>query len=241
MGNNQKFILSFLGIGAVTAIVIVGFVSLKAWQPDERLSVTGEGRKYLSPDIADLTMGVRTDNKKTAILATTENTAVMEKVIASLKSQGVESADIKTGSYNLFPQYNYTESKGQELTGWTLEQTVRVRVRDIVRVGEIVARATEAGANTVASISFTRENTDDIKRLAREEAIEKAKQKAQELAASTGIELGDVVTVYENEVQTPYPYYGGYGLGGGGEGAAPVQPGQNEYVIQVTVVYEVEE
>lgn len=242
MSIAQKFVLSLLGIVASAAIIITPAWLMRNRLPEDQFSVEGTGRVFAAPNIAEITLGVRTEKKLTAEAATKENVEKMNRVIDAIKKAGVEEKDIKTIDYSLYPNYNYTQDRGQELTGWNLSQSVRVKIRALDKIGDVIAKATAAGANQTDSVSFTIDDEDELKKQARAEAIEKAKAKAEELSKVAGIKLGKVINVYENA--NPYPptpyYYAKEGIGGGGDIPAPsIQPGQNEIVVNVTLVYKV--
>lgn len=244
MSTVQKFVLSILGIAASVAVIITPAYLMRNRLPEDQFSVEGTGRMFAAPNIAEITLGVRTEKKPTAEAATKENAEKMNRVIDAIKKAGVDAKDIKTIDYSLYPNYNYTQDRGQELTGWNLSQSVRVKIRKLDSIGEVIAKATAAGANQTDSVSFTIDDEDELKKQARAEAIEKAKAKAEELSKAAGIKLGKVINVYESYNQppiTPYYYKGeASGMGGGGDIPVPsIQPGQNEIMVSVTVVYRV--
>lgn len=243
MSTAHKFVLSLLGIVASAAIIITPSWFFRSRLPQDQFSVEGTGSVFAPPNIAEITLGVRTEKKPTAEAATKENVEKMNRVIEAIKKMGVEAKDIKTIDYQLYADYNYTQDRGRELTGWNLSQSVRVKIRNLDSMGDVVAKATAAGANQTDSISFTIDDEEELKKQARAEAIEKAKAKAEELSKVAGIKLGKVINVYENYNPpiTPYYYKGeADGMGGGGDIPPPsLQPGQNEVVVNVTLVYKV--
>ena len=227
----------------ITAIVIVSVVmALRRLEPQERFSVTATGRVFAKPDIANLTLGFKTEVKSTAVEVVQENSEKMNEVIAALKALNIEAKDIKTTNYNLNPVYDWTEKEGQRLKGYQVSQNVTIKIRDLDNIGEAIARTTEKGANQVGNISFTIDDEDQLKAQARDEAIDKAQVKAKDLADKTGMKLGKIVNVYENQVYYPQARYDSlaYGLGGAGEIEAPtIEAGENEVRVEVTVVYKV--
>lgn len=243
MSPVQKFALSIIGVVASVVVVTAPSWFFRSRLPQDQFSVDGIGRVFAPPNIAEITLGVRTEKAQTAQAATKDNVEKMNRVIEAIKKAGVEAKDIKTIDYQLYADYNYnTPDRVRELTGWNLSQSVRVKIRNLDSIGDVIAKATAAGANQADSVSFTIDDEDALKKQARAEAIEKAKAKAEELSKAAGIKLGKVINVYENYNQPPITldYYKGEGMGGGGEISAPaIQPGQNEIVVNVTLVYKV--
>jgi uncharacterized protein YggE len=134
--------LSTLGVLAVTAIVIVALVMADKTANQDRFSVTGSGTVYAKADIANLNIGLNTGAKKTAAEATKESTNKMNEIVAQLQALGVEEKDIKTTGYNLNPVYNYTNERGQELVGYEVSQNLTLKIRDLAKIGDIIAKTT---------------------------------------------------------------------------------------------------
>ncbi len=235
-----------LALLCVTAIVIVSVVmALRKDDFNNQFSVSATGRVFAKPDIANLTVGLKIEAKPTAAAAVKENTDKMNEVIKVLKDLGIEEKDIKTTNYNLNPVYDWTDRSGQQLKGYEVSQNVEVKIRDLNKIGDAIAKTTEKGANQVGNISFTIDDEFELKNQARQEAIKKAKEKAESIVKETGIDLGKIINVYENQVSYPtYVNYSkdmAYGMGGMEESlqAPTVQAGQNEVVVEATVVWKV--
>jgi len=224
--------------------VITALQSNKSPEPENQFSVQGEGRVLARPDIAQINLGVKIENERSAQAATKKGVEKINLVIASIKTAGVDEKDLKTTAYNLYPNYDYTRQAGRELTGWNLDQSVQVKIRDLDKIGEVIAQATSAGANQAGGVSFTIDDEDELKSQARAKAIEAAKAKAQELSKQAGLNLGKVINVFESQTSYPQPMFAraeslDAGLGGGGVPAPDIQAGENEVVVNVTLVYEV--
>lgn len=204
------------------------------------ITVEGNGKTYVIPDVAELTLGVTTD-AATSDEAVKQNTKKINAVMEALNSFKIDKKDIQTTGYYLEPKYNWTQDKGSVQDGYTLDQTILVKVRDFTKVGEVLAKTTKAGANTVGGVYFTIDDPEKGKAEARAQAIEKAKAKAETIADQAGLSLGDVVNYYEYG-GSDYYGKGGYAMaegGGGGEmAAAPViEPGQSEVNLTVSLTY----
>ncbi len=242
--DKPKLILNSLLILCITAILVVALNVSQDKVPKDQFSVTATGRVFAKPDIANLTIGFKTEVKKTAAEAVKENSEKMNEIIKELKALNIESKDIKTTSYSLNPVYDWTERAGRRLKGYQAYQNVTIKIRDLEKIGDAIARTTEKGANQIGNITFTIDDKDELKAQARNQAIIKAKEKAKEIARVAGMKLGKIVNVYENQANYPSPirYAKGMDLGAGGveEIEAPqIETGENEVRVEITVVYEV--
>lgn len=237
--------LATLGILVVGAIVIVSLITTNKINDQDRFNVAGSGTVYAKADIANINVGLKTGVKKTAVEATKESTNKMNSIIAELKKLKIEENDIKTSDYSLTPVYNWTNDKGQELSGYEVTQTLSLKIRDLNVIGNVIAKTTEQGANQIGNINFTIDDEFALKNQARELAIKKAKEKAEMIANQAGMKLGKVKSVSENSEPIITPMYSnekmGIGMGGASDAVASpaIQSGQNEIRVDVTLTYEV--
>ena len=243
MKKSQLF-LATLGLLAVTAIVIVSLVTTNKVNSQDRFSVTGSGTVYAKADIANIVIGFKSGVKKTAAEATAENTKKMNNIIEALKKLGIEEKDIQTTEYTLSPVYNWTNERGQELIGYEVSQNLTVKVRDLNKIGEVIARTTEQGANQIGSVNFTIDDEFELRNQARALAIKKAQEKAQLIAEQSGMKLGKIKGFSEgSNNSTPILYSNAKMIVTQAEGADLSEPlipsGQNEIKVDVTLVYEV--
>lgn len=206
------------------------------------ITVTGEGKVSAAPDIAEMSFGVTTGVKSTSKEASTSIATDMNKVLAAVKAMGIDDKDIRTESFYLNPTYDWTDGR-QRLRGYEATQSLRVKVRDLEKVGDVLTAATDAGANQAGGVSFTIEEPDAKQTEARTEAIADAKKKAEALAAQLGEGLGDVQSFNENG--------GGYyprpmvmakeAYGVSADQAAPgmaMPAGEEDITVTVSITYE---
>jgi hypothetical protein len=212
--------------------------------PIERntISVSGEGKVTAIPDIATIDLGTTTERQSVAA-AQKENTRIMNELNAKLSGFGVDKKDVQTTNYNIYPAYDYIDGRSK-LRGYTVSQNVRVKVRDLDKLGDIIGAAGETGANQVGGISFTVDEPEQLRQEARIEALENAKMKADALARVVGVKLRRVVSFEESGGGLPPTprYYAlekaDLGLGYGG--APEIEAGSTEITVTATVTYEIE-
>jgi len=242
--KNQAIII-FLGFLMLVIIYSLFFGPAKKYgdslMPAKTINVSAEGKVTVSPDIAKLSFSVVSEGANSKLLAENNNKK-MNAAIDFAKSQGIEEKDIKTTEYNLSPRYEYDEkTKKTFISGYTLTQTVLVKVRDLNKVAEVLGGLPVLGINQISSISFDIDEPEKYLSEARNQAFDKAKEKAKAMAEKNGVKLGRVINFYEYQ-STPY-YQNVRALGmGGAEAVQPlpqIQPGSQEVTIQVSVTYEI--
>src|SRR3989338_9324591 len=91
-----KFLLLLVIVLGMIALGIISVLRERIVNPSRyQVSFTAEGSVFAKPDIAQVTLGITTDRKTTAVAAVTENTEQMNKVILAIKAECVEDKDIK--------------------------------------------------------------------------------------------------------------------------------------------------
>ncbi len=238
--NKKPFIVAAI---ALLALIVSACgpttINQEAPAPIRTLNVTGSGQAVLTPDIAYVYLGVRTE-KPTATEAVGENNTQTQQVIQAIKDFGIAENDIRTTNFSIYPQDKYDPSTGLP-TGqktYVVDNTVYVTVRELDKLGDLLDTIVAAGANTVNSIQFDVADKTEALKQARAEAVKDAEAQAQELAGAASLTLGEIQSIgfYDS---APYPVYDGRGGGGAmAEAAAvPIQPGQLTFTVSVNISY----
>ncbi|TFB09104.1 DUF541 domain-containing protein [Candidatus Atribacteria bacterium MT.SAG.1] len=207
------------------------------------ITVSGKGEIYAKPDLAFVTFSVITEKKEVAE-AMKENTEKINAIINSIREQEVEEKDLKTTGFNIYPRYEWQEktqfypSGRRVLVGYEIKQSLEVKIRDMEKIGIIIQKATDAGANQVGDLRLTIDNEDEIKKQARGQAIEMAKDKAGELASQLDVKLVRIVNFSETGIVPRY--YAFEETVGMGEGQAlQIEAGENKIEVRVSITYEI--
>lgn len=212
--------------------------------PQNNINVTGEGKVTAEPDLAQIVLGVRTEADEAGD-AIAENNRIMEAVRVALAGSGIAEEDIQTVEFSVQPIIIFDELTGEQRTqGYTVSNSVLVKVRDVDQVGEVLDATSSAGANNIGSISFTVADPTPLMDEARDKAIADAIRKGEQMAAAAGVRLGDIMYISEWTVFTPVaqPFFGFEGKGGGEFAAeVPISGGQLDIVIQVSITWEIEQ
>ncbi|MEX2090930.1 MAG: SIMPL domain-containing protein [Candidatus Paceibacterota bacterium] len=245
MNNYYKYLV-WSGTAVLVVLAVFLLVSTnRVWNTaatTNTVSFSGEGKVVARPDIAKVNISIVTD-ALTSKAAQDENSKKSKAVTDYLKGQNIEDKDIKTTGYNIYPQYKYPQFGGQPIiTGYQVNQSVEVKIRDLEKVSDILDGVVGAGANQVNGLSFEIDDPDTLIAEARKKAVENAKQKAGELEDQVGIKLGKIVSFSENTGDYPIPIYmkaevDGRGIGGGVGPEIPT--GENEIVVNISITYQI--
>jgi len=101
-------------------------------------------------------------------------------------------------------------------------------------MGEVLTTLVGNGANNIYGITFDVANRSAALKEARKAAVADAKAQADELAAITGVTLGEIISINTNTASTQ-PMYSDFGYGGGGGmmAAAPVPVSSGQLIVTV--------
>lgn len=236
--------LPFLVVVIAGGSYIAGkHIEVRGYQPTT-ISVNGEGKVTAVPDIAELTFGVATGPQKTANAAKDMLTKSMNAAFEAVKALGIEEKDISTEYLSLNPSYDWNEGR-QILRGYEGSQQLRVKVRDLDKVSDVLSAAVNAGANQAGGVQFTIDDPQGLRAEAREKAIQNAQEKAQVLADQLGVKIVKLQNFNEGGGYSPPMPYMAKNMAMEGAAVAdasiPLPPGEQEIQVNVNMTYEVRE
>jgi hypothetical protein len=202
------------------------------------ISVNGIGSVTIVPDMATINIGVRTE-AESVTEALEGNTAQANGISQVLQSMGIEEKDIQTSNFAIYPNDRWNPMTGEvEGRYFVVENTVNVSVRDLSSLGEVLNAVVEAGANSIYGISFSVEDRAAAVAEARDLAIADAQAKAEAIAASAGVDLGEIITISIYEGGAPFPYYAGMGGGfAAAEAEVPISAGTLTVTMEANMSY----
>ena len=233
-------------------ILLIGNFGRPGIPATDTITVNGDGQATLPPDVAKISFTVQ-NTAATVVDAQAATTKQANAAIAFVKEQGIDDKDVKTLSYNIYPQYSYPNpcSRGElcpayngtpKITGYQVSETVQVTVRDLASVGTFLGGLGKLSVQNVSGPDFSLDDSTAGYDAARADAIAKAKAQATLLSRQLGVRLGKIVNFSESSGYRPYPMI--YGMGGSmmdtKEASAPSLPtGENTYSTSVSITYEI--
>ena len=158
------------------------------------ISVSGQGRADVAPDMAVVNIGIVTTGK-TAQLAQAENAKVASNVTAALGQLGIFSKDIQT-HYTMSPVYEKGDYR--KAVGYRANNTVTVTVNDVAKAGQVIDAALSSGATDVNGLSFGLKDAKSVRNTALQMAVQDARSKADAIAAALGVKIVGIQNVKED-------------------------------------------
>jgi uncharacterized protein YggE len=210
------------------------------------ISVSGEGKVTVTPDVANIQLGIQAQ-ATTVADAQNQATQSMNNVMAALTNNGVAQKDIQTQYYNVQQTTTWDTNKQQQIvTGYQVNNIVNVKVRgvdtDLTKAGKVIDAVSLAGGDLtrVSNIQFTLDDPTTYLDQARDKAMANAKDTATQLAKLAGVTLGKPISISESNVSVP-PVYPVYAKDSAGTSSStPISTGELDITLDVQVVYAIQ-
>lgn len=202
------------------------------------LTVIGSGAATAHPDTVDVQAGVVSE-AHTAREALSANTTAMQALHKTMTAFTIAERDIQTVAFNVSPVYEQEERDGQppRIVAYRVENQVRLTLRDLGRLGELLDALVSQGANTVHGIQFRVGDRTPVLDQARRAAVDDAQHKATLYAKAAGVALGRIFALREEQAPLPSPMPMADRMRTA-EAAVPIAPGELTFTVRVVVTYE---
>lgn len=239
-GHTRRLLALVLAAALAALAVACETTTTVSTSPDPGgISVAGTGTVTVTPDLAVLSIGVEAGGA-TVAEARQRAAAALDAVIASLKRNGVDEKDIKTQGLNIRPEYSSRPTSTPVIIGYVTTNSVSVKIRKLDNASKVLDDAVEAGGDVtrVNGISFEVDKPERFQAEARELAMKDARDRAEALAANAGVKLGRPRSISES-FGGPLPF-GAPQMAearGFGDTPTPINPGESEVVISVSVTF----
>lgn len=257
--SNRLYVVIWVFILPVIVFAVIAALDYYSYIEGDyarEITVDGSGSAFVVPDTASVSFGVYSEGD-TVDEVVADNAERMTQVKKVLKENGISEENIKTTGYYLDQNYTWTQEGGSVADGYYLDETIKVTFDDFNAVSDVLSAVAEAGVDMVGGVQFEVEDVEEAYSLAREQAVENAKKKAEEIAKTSGLKLGDVVNYWEWEdyYYDDY-YYDEYAyayeeealgsslldasVGNQQQGFAPeLSPGEEKITLSVSLTYRI--
>jgi len=205
-----------------------------------QLVVTGRAELSVEPDIAVVQIGVET-RAETVEEARKANAEIMQRVQSRLLALGLDAKDLKSRGFYVYPEWHYNREEGtQTLLGYRVTHTLQVTVGDLELLGPALDAAMQEGANEISGPTFGLKDTAALEAEALQEAVRRARAKAEAIAAASGVFLKGIREIRES-VAAPYTpaARSAYAAVDALEAATAISPGEVSVTATVTISYEI--
>jgi uncharacterized protein YggE len=205
-----------------------------------QISISGEGKIKVTPDIAVIQLGVQ-NNGKDAKEVKTLNDITIDKVIKYIKKFNIPTSDYQTAQMSLYKNYDYEKKK----YSYQANQTISVTLKDISKYDAFMMDVMETGINVINGVEFKSSKMETYETEARKKAILNAKKKADDyVSVLPGQKVGKAILISDNSYTNyPQPVFMAKGIMAEADAAMPRQTlavGEIEIVSTVNVSFVLE-
>ncbi|HVQ92092.1 MAG TPA: SIMPL domain-containing protein [Mycobacteriales bacterium] len=194
----------------------------------ETITVIGTGSAEAAPNLLVATFGaeLRADSVTEALDGAVR---AMADVIAKLRAGGVSDLDLNTGSASIRSMLD----EDGDVTGYTANQRLTARLRNLPVAGALVSEAVAAGGDAARlyGLAFALSDTRLVDEWARVQAWQDARAKAGQLASLAGRTLGPVLRMRETG-SGPVPMMHAVSLS---MSSMPLEPGTETVRVSIEV------
>ncbi len=230
----RKIIASISALVLALGLVAYSALPANAAENSKHITVTGVGTSMVTPDAVRFfaSVSVIAKSNKEALASASKSASAVR---SALRDNGVAVKDIKTSSLTVYPEYNYSQDKGQQLIGYRATQSFTVVIRKAENAGVVIDAVVSAGGDNVQinGISPFLSNGAAATEQARQAAVADARARANSYAKYLGASLGRVISL--TEVNAPVYNFPIMAKGAAAEDATQIDLGETEVTVTVTV------
>lgn len=209
------------------------------------IGVSGTAVREVRPDIAYLDLGVQSRNLKLDEARRETNTRV-QAILAVIDQLRIKPEEVDSASVNVNPEFVWSPDSGERrLQAYLVERRVRVRLTQLDKLGPLIERALQAGANQIAPPRFDHSRKEALRREVMTEAVRDARRNAEAAAAGVGMKPGlalriEVIDEDTVGVVAPRVMMSAAAMDNGAAEAS-YQPAEINFRIKVTATFDLVE
>ncbi len=174
---------------------------------ENTISVQWDGKVFVTPDILTLSINVE-ETKSTTAEAQKEVNKKVNQIKEIIKNYKIKNSDVQSKNINVYPEYDYRDS-GRKLLWYRASHNLDIKIKwanlENEWVGwKLIDEISNIWWVIINNINYDIEDKTPYYTQARELAMEKANQKAKELAKVAGVKLLKPISISES-IDTYYP------------------------------------
>jgi len=128
----------------------------------------------------------------------------LNELLAILKGMGINSKKIEVSPLILGKNYEYDRDRQQKQKGYFTEVEVDFLLNDLSKYFELTNKIASSNSFEVTNSSYSISDYEIQHKIAYENALNAAKEKAEYMAKTLGLKVGDVLEIDENNYWQSY-------------------------------------
>jgi uncharacterized protein YggE len=195
-GEDMRY---FFILAAVALAAMANSAAASELLDPKTVVVTGAAQVEVAPDYATITLGV-VSKQDAAAAALKANGALMQKVVAAIRAQGIPDHNISTSQFQIEAIHPADKAQpyrsDESITlGYVATNTLTITVEKLDSVATVIDAAVNSGANMTGSVYFGIRDTTASNAKALTMAVANARRQAEIMAAAEHAKVGHVVAM----------------------------------------------
>ena len=201
---NQVFIAAISTLLVALVFVLSMLVNKVNNNYPPSVGFSAVGSASITPDGIRLSGSANTLAKSSAA-GLSEIAKIGESIRQVLAANNVDKKNISSANLSIYPEYSYTPTGVRNLLGYRVSQGYEVVLEDGKAAGGVIDQLISATGDKfqINSISSFVTDLEAVTKSARQDAIAKAKLKAQDYAQLTDKKLGKILSINESGSEAP--------------------------------------
>lgn len=150
-----------------------------------------DGKFESSPDTAVLRFDIAAQEDSSRA-AYDKAAAAANRVRQVLSNNGIEPKAMQIGFYSVQPMYDWKNPK-HKVVGYRVSTNLTLKLRDFSKIGSVIEETADIDSMQNQSLNYILEDVEPAKAKAAEDALKRARNQANAVAAAGGRTLGELL------------------------------------------------
>jgi uncharacterized protein YggE len=176
-----------------------------------------------------------------------ENAGKTKAVIQAIKGLNIKDLKLKTSNYRVTPQRDY-KARPPKIKGYEVHNAIEITLEGFEpeplskNVSMMIGKALESGSNNINHIQFYIKNKSALEKEALKQSTQEAMDRARTLAEAAGVKLKRIVSLSTQPIHIPTRQHmlRAAGMKTEASAAPPIEIGESQIRVQVSIAYEIE-
>ncbi|WP_290571500.1 SIMPL domain-containing protein [Idiomarina sp.] len=199
------------------------------------ISVTGAASVSAVPDQASISFAIEQRGNKLSALKTQVD-QYTTRLIDDLLDRDIPRDNIQSFQLSIYPQYETDNDGKREQRGFIVSRNIDVTLPSLALYDQIIDLAIAQGVTRVGQVRFEVSDQQQLYQQALQKAFENARNKAEFIATTAGLEIVSVMSVQEQSMARPVMFEM---AAMDSRSKSPSLPGAQEIEARLNVVFSV--
>lgn len=199
MNNSVSSLIIGIAIvlGSWLVATNINHTSVISSEQNNNLSVAWDGKVFAAPDtfIVTILAQEKSKNTKEGFALVNGKIAQVQKILTENK---IDEKDIQSTNISINPNYNYDNNK-TTIDGFIATHGLTIKIRNLESVDAILSSVSSVENVQIQTTSYDIDDKTPLYKTARDLAIAKAKQKAEDIARASWVTLGRILSINESQ------------------------------------------